>query len=249
MALVETESLILKSYNLAEADKIVVLLTHDHGIVRGVAKGAKRLKSKFGSGLEPFSTVRVTYFQKEVLELVSIRKVELVRSYFAAASEPNFLNKFSYLADILVSFSPPQDPNETLYRMVRACLESGERSPRSLLAVGVYFEIWLLRLAGYMPDWSRCENCGRQLGESEAAGLNAMFQLLCAGCRPSAGGTKMPAESRKLISSAWRTSPADYSVAAYGSERELAEISLVLKRIISRALGREITGEKVAASS
>ena len=64
MALIETESLVLKSYNLAEADKIVVLLTHDHGVVRGVAKGAKRLKSKFGSGLEPFSVVHSTYFQK-----------------------------------------------------------------------------------------------------------------------------------------------------------------------------------------
>ena len=54
MSLIETESIILRSYNLAEADKIVVLLTRDHGVVRGVAKGAKRLKSKFGSGLEPF---------------------------------------------------------------------------------------------------------------------------------------------------------------------------------------------------
>ena len=61
MALIETESIILKSYNLAEADKIVVFLSEDHGMIRGVAKGAKRLKSKFGSGLEPFSIVRITY--------------------------------------------------------------------------------------------------------------------------------------------------------------------------------------------
>jgi DNA repair protein RecO (recombination protein O) len=57
MPLVETESLILKSYSLAEADKIVVFLTQDQGLVRGVAKGAKRLKSRFGGALEPFSIV------------------------------------------------------------------------------------------------------------------------------------------------------------------------------------------------
>src|SRR6187397_190419 len=111
MPLVETESLVIKSYNLAEADKIVVLLTRDHGVVRGVAKGAKRLKSKFGSGLEPFSVVRAEYFEKETSDLVSIQKVELIQSNFAAASNPDFLQKFSYLGDILITFSPPHDPN------------------------------------------------------------------------------------------------------------------------------------------
>jgi len=111
MPLIETESLVLKTYNLAEADKIVLLLTRDHGIIRGVAKGAKRLKSRFGSALEPFSVARVSYFQKETLELVSIQKMELMESYFAAASNPEFLQKFSYLTDILVGSLPPHDPS------------------------------------------------------------------------------------------------------------------------------------------
>ncbi len=78
MGLVETEGLILKTYSFAEADKIVVLLTQNEGLVRGVAKGAKRLKSKFGGGLEPFSIVQISYFQKEERELVSVRQLELV---------------------------------------------------------------------------------------------------------------------------------------------------------------------------
>ncbi len=69
MGLVETEGMILKTYSLAEADKIIVLLTQNEGLVRGVAKGAKRLKSRFGGGLEPFSIVNLTYFQKEEREL------------------------------------------------------------------------------------------------------------------------------------------------------------------------------------
>src|SRR3954468_17414541 len=117
MPLIETESLVLKSYNLAEADKIVVLLTHDHGIVRGVAKGAKRLKSRFGSGLEPFTEVRASYFQKDNVELVSLQGTELVNSNFAAASDPDFLKSLAFLADLLISLTPPHDPNEDLYRM------------------------------------------------------------------------------------------------------------------------------------
>ena len=148
MALIETESLVIKSYNLAEADRIVVFLTREHGMVRGVAKGAKRLKSKFGSALEPFSIVKLEYFQKDAVELVSIQNAELLQSYFAAVTNPDFLQKFSYLGDLLIALSPPHDPNETLYRMVKASVETAAADPNSLLSVGVYFELWLLRLAG-----------------------------------------------------------------------------------------------------
>src|SRR5688572_21186994 len=120
MPLFETESLVLKSYNLAESDKIVVLLTRDHGVVRGVAKGAKRLKSKFGSALEPFSIVLAEYFQKDSSELVAIQKADLISSNFRSAGNPDFLQKFSYLIEVLIALSPPNDPDETLYRMVKA---------------------------------------------------------------------------------------------------------------------------------
>lgn len=114
MGLVETEGLILKTYSLAEADKIIVLLTQSEGLVRGVAKGAKRLKSRFGGGLEPFSIIALTYFQKEERELVSISQIELVKSYFESASNPLFLQKFSYLADLLTEFAPPHGERKPL---------------------------------------------------------------------------------------------------------------------------------------
>src|SRR5215475_8491958 len=111
MSVVETEGLVLKTYNLAEADRIVLFLTHEHGLIRGVAKGAKRLKSKFGSGLEPYSVVRLSYFQKDAVELVSIQHVELLRSYFSFAADPQVLRKLAYLADQLTAITPPNDPN------------------------------------------------------------------------------------------------------------------------------------------
>ncbi len=245
MSLVETESVILKTYNLAEADKIVVFMTHDHGVVRGVAKGAKRLKSKFGSGLEPFSVVRITYFQKEVRELVSVQRVDLVRSSFAAASDPEFLTKFSYLADILITFSPPHDPNETLYRMVRACLQTANDRVGSLGAVGVYFELWLLRLAGYLPDWSKCEGCGRTFEPSDEANIQSTFHLLCGRCRRASGSRTVTGVHREMYASARRLSPVEFAAAYAASPLELAELSRVLKQMISQTIGREVVGERV----
>ena len=243
MPLVETESLVIKSYNLAEADKIVVFLTRDHGMVRGVAKGAKRLKSKFGSSLEPFSVVRIEYFEKEASDLVSIQKVDLIQSNFAAASNPDFLQKFSYLGDLLISFSPPHDPNETLYRMVKACIETAAINTGYLLSTGVYFELWLLRLSGYLPDWTKCEACGRQFTETEDVEVRSNLHLVCCACRGSRSGRGLPAFGRAITAAARRLSPSDFARFTDDKHPDLRGLSTILKQIISQSLGREVKEE------
>ena len=242
MALIETESLVLKSYNLAEADKIVVLFTRDHGIVRGVGKGAKRLKSKFGSGLEPFSIVQATYFQKEVVELVSIQKIEIITSNFSAASNPDFLQKFSFLSDLVIAFLPPHDPNETLYRMAKTCIETVVAKPDSIQSVGVYFEIWLLKLAGYLPDWSLCDQCGRAFDERESAIVKSNFHLLCQSCQRGSR-SRLESDGRSLASKAMRLSPTDFAEWADQLPSSVDELSAILRQIISHSIGKEIAGE------
>lgn len=243
MPLVETEGLVLKSYNLAESDRIVVLLTREHGVVRGVAKGAKRLKSKFGSGLEPFSVVQVTYFQKDSVELVSIQRTDLVTSNFTAAGDPDFLQKFSYLADALITFSPPHDPNEKLYRMAKACIEAAAADRETLLAVGVYFELWLIRLAGYLPDWTRCDGCRREFDDTELANLQANFHLMCDACRRGPATQPFDGVMRAASSAARKFSPTEFAQMTANDAEALTTMSIVLKRIISSAVGREVAGE------
>lgn len=247
MPLVETESLILRTYNLAEADKVVVLFTEEHGIVRGVAKGAKRLKSRFGSGLEPFSVVRITYFQKEVLELVSIQKIDLIESYFEAASDPEFLQKFSYLTDILVGSVPPHDPSETLYRMVKACLETAAADHQALDSIGLYFEVWLLKLTGYLPQWTRCSECSRAFAPDEPAGLRTSNDLACADCRKLSAMVQVSPQHRSALANALRLSPADFARSGVTAQ-SIHEVSEILKREISQALGRHVTESRPLAA-
>jgi DNA repair protein RecO (recombination protein O) len=241
MPLVETESLVLKTYNLAEADKIVLLFTREHGIVRGVAKGAKRLKSRFGSGLEPLSVVRASYFQKETLELVSLQNIELVESNFTAASNPEFLEKFAYLIDILVTAVPPHDPNETLYRMVCASLRTASHDLAAIDAVVFYFEIWLLRLTGYLPNWARCGICQRGFDQNETAGLGTSFELVCGNCRRLTSMTQITAAQRAMMADVMRLSPDDFSVLAI-SATDLYAVSDVMKRVLSNSLGQPVSG-------
>lgn len=243
MPVFETESLVLKSYNLAEADRIVVFLTREHGLVRGVAKGAKRLKSRFGSMLEPFSTVNLEYFQKEDRELVSIRHIDLVRSCFYEASEPEVLHTFSYVSDLLISFVPPHDPNETLYRMVKACIDSGCRTPQEIAAIRLYFEIWLLRLGGYLPDWNVCNDCKNPFAAIDPSDLQAAYHLLCGKCRKTRSGQAISGDHRDAFRNAQKLSPREFMEFASDKTAILTDVSRILRRIVSNVIGRELVAE------
>lgn len=245
MGLIETEGLILKTYSLAEADKIVVLLTQNEGLVRGVAKGAKRLKSRFGGGLEPFSIINITYFQKEERELVSINQIELVKSYFESASNPQFLQKFAYLVELLVEFAPPHDPNEKLYRMAKICLETAAKIPESLESIALYFELWILRLGGYLPDWHKCDNCKKELNSDANAGLQINFHLLCRQCLKNRSNWIISSKEREIFMTAQKVSPQKFVEFSHNRAVDVREISIILRRLISHILGKETVGEKI----
>lgn len=249
MPLVETEGVILRNYGLSEADKIVVLFTRDEGLVRGVAKGARRLKSRFGSSLEPFTIVQVEFFRKEERELVSIQRMDVVRSFFDIASDPDFLQKFAYLSEVLTAFTPPHDVDETLYRMVRTCLETATENKDHLETIALYFELWLLRLGGYLPDWRKCDVCGRVLDSSEIVNLQMNFHLLCRNCEKARSSRTVNGTHRDIFRAVQRLSPAQFIEYAAAYRTEVLEISEVLKRIIAHVLGRESVGETTLTMS
>lgn len=245
MALVETEGLILKTYGLAEADKIVIFFTKENGLIRGVAKGAKRLKSRFGGSLEPFTIVNLTYFQKEDRELVSISNIDLNKSFFTKAVNPEFLQKFAYLFELLFEFAPPNQANERLYRMACVCLETVDDNRQTLESIALYFELWLLRLAGFLPDWNKCDDCQREILTNESATLQINFHLLCANCQKANNKWKITPVERQIFIVAQKTSPHKFVEFTVDKQESVKEISFILKRIISNILGREVVGEKI----
>lgn len=241
MSLVETESIVLKRYNLAESDKIVVFLSKDFGIVRGVAKGVKRTNSKFGSSLELFSIVNLTYFQKEDRELTSIQKTELIHSSFDFLAAPENLTAFSRVSDLMTALSPPNDPNERLYRMLRACILATNSSQCDLKGLIFYFEYWLLRLSGYMPDWRYCYNCNKQFASNEIAELDGTFNLRCGRCIDQPGIFSFDNRSFDLLQGVEKLSPTDF-INKYSSEpHAISYLSPVFERMLSAAVGKTVT--------
>lgn len=237
MALFETEALILRSYNLAEADKIVVCLSRSAGLIRGVAKGCRKLKNRFGAALEPFTLVNLTYYEKEHQELVSFRQVEILKSRFNLSSNASILTGFSYMGDLLIDFSPPHQANDNLFRMALACFEAASETPEDLEAVLRYFEVWLLKLEGFLPDLRACANCQRAFGD-EVVYLGSDLSLQCGQCAQRRSNA-ISKHLRTHLRSTEKLSPAKFAEGARevssDTKREMAELTFhILGRVLER---------------
>jgi DNA repair protein RecO (recombination protein O) len=144
------DALILRTYKLGEADRIVVFLTRDRGKKRGVAKGARRARSRFTAALEPLTHVRVAYFERERKELVGLNYAEPVRSPLLLKAD-DALGCVGYFAELLDECAQEADADDRLYRLGASMLDAlAAGAPVEPLAR--YFEYWLLRLQGVYPE-------------------------------------------------------------------------------------------------
>ena len=249
MGLAETEAIILRTYNLAEADKIVICLTRKAGVIRGVARGARRLKSRFGAGLEPFTRIFLVYHEKEGRELVTLRDTEIISSYFKLGGDAHMISQLARMAEMIIEFSPPHEPNERLFRMVGACLEAISGTPQSLDRLVRYFEVWLLKLSGFLPDINRCHACGSSLKHSRTVSMDTEGRLRCSQCGTDAWAS-MSEETLRNLSTIRSLSPEAYAQESKKTSAEsFKELDRFTSLIIRRALERELRARPVMVQS
>ncbi len=242
MAILETEAVILRNVKLGEADKIVVALTKQEGLVRGVARGARKLKSKYGASLEPFTVVRLTFYEKETRELVSISDAEIIKSYFSLTGDDEVFTTLERMAGLVLEFAPLRAPDERFYRMLRACLEALEREPADAQILAIYNEVWVLRLSGFLPDVTRCANCHADLERARrGATLGAGSALTCVSC--SAGqGLFLNHDALAFLSSALKNPPSVWAAKSKHYRTDAATYSSIRQALYSltaRALERD----------
>jgi len=155
MPLYTADALVLRTYKLGEADRIVVFLTRDRGKKRGVAKGARRPKSRFTGALESLTRAGVAYYERELRDLVRINYVEPQRSALAAVArgtqDASALGHAEYFAELIDEWAPEAHADERLYRLGASIIEA-LASGVPIAALARYFEFWLLRLQGVYPE-------------------------------------------------------------------------------------------------
>ena len=117
MPVYTSEALILRTYKLGEADRIVVFLTRDRGKKRGVAKGARRPRSRFTGALEPLTRAGVAYFERELRDLVRLNYVEPQRSSPLSGGRATRRRSATseYFAELIDEWAPEAHADERLY--------------------------------------------------------------------------------------------------------------------------------------
>lgn len=168
MPLYRDEAVVLRAFPLGEADRILVLLTKQHGKVRAVAKGVRRLKSRFGGRLEPLMRVDVLLAQGKSLDVVSQAvSISAYAGEICANYESyEYANVMLEVADALVSneytdeYMREYQDTSGQYSLLTAALSSLSKHKHAPDAIGMSYVLRALSIAGWSPRLTNCVVCG-----------------------------------------------------------------------------------------
>jgi DNA repair protein RecO (recombination protein O) len=195
----QTEAIILRTYPLKEADKIVSFFSRDMGKARGVARGARKPKSSYGASLETMSHVRLQYFEKENAELLSIDSCELIQSHFESQQDYDRGVALAYFAEVTDQMLPDREPQDAFFRLLLVVLEDirlGRESGRPIWPAITYFDLWVVRLGGFLPDLTTA----REIGAESREVAREMLKLPLPGIAPREWGKKTAQDLRRFLS-------------------------------------------------
>ena len=238
----ETEAIILKTFPLGEADRLVSFLGRTSGRVRGVASGARRLKNRYGSTLEVLSHVQLWYVERETRELVRIQQADLLESFHKAQSDYSLSTGLAVISEISELILPEHEVSEPMFRLILLAVREIERTGDWNLPLS-YFAFWTVRLGGWLPRFDRCVVCETRFGAKPAFYDAHQPGLFCEKCRRP-GMKPLHIEARNLAErfAGERLDRIEYQKPMQASARELREAALdwIEHHIERRLMTREL---------
>ena len=161
MGLGRSAAVVIGSFPLGESDRVVSFFSRDFGRIRGVARAARRIKSRFGGSLELFTLGQLVFFDTGRSELVRIDHFDVTHPFAALREDLGRLGEAAWVVEIVARTTGERDRQPALYGLlVRAlrAMEEATRPPR----VAACFGVRCLDLLGHRPRLDRCLECGRE---------------------------------------------------------------------------------------
>ncbi len=183
MPLQTTEAIVIGGHNLGEANRIIPFFTRKLGKVRAVARGARRVRSRFGGTLELFTLGELVFFEWPNRTLHTINEFSVIEPFTPLKADLNRLSRGAYLVELAGAAVEDGEPNEEIFILLRDSLTllASHDDPRLLRT----FEIRLLRIVGYLLELYRCLICRSLLGQTDGLAISpGKGGLICANCRP-----------------------------------------------------------------
>jgi DNA repair protein RecO (recombination protein O) len=236
MALKESEAIVLRTYALREADLLVTLFTRTEGKVRGVARSAKKSRKRFGGALEPLTFVRAFYEDREGQELARLDALEVLDSPLASEVAYPRAVALAHIAELLDELLPDREANDAIFRLTLSVLAS-LRGAEIWMQL-TYFELWMTRLVGFLPDLSECVVCGRMLNGSRAFFHALSDGLMCSEDKRLAS-SEISSESRGLAAQMFRAPVESFPAAAWPKSRG-SDLRKFLVQILERHIEQKL---------
>jgi DNA repair protein RecO (recombination protein O) len=236
MAQRESEAIVLRSYPLREADLLVTFFTRIEGKVRGVARSAKKSKRRFGGALEPLTYVRAFYDVKERQDLARLDACEVLESPMASEVTYARATALGHIAELLDELLPDREANDAIFRLTLSVLHV-LTGPEIWMPV-TYFDLWLTRLVGFLPELTECVVCGRPLNGSRAYYHALADGLMCPDDKRMAS-SELTADSRLLAAQMFRA-PVESFAGAPWPKAQGADLRKFLIQILQRHLEKKL---------
>lgn len=232
----QSEAIVLRTYPLRESDLLVTLFTRAEGKVKGVAKAAKRSKRRFGGALEPLTYVRAYFEDRERQELTRLDSCDVLLSPLATEVSYPRAVALGHVAEVLDELLPDREANDTIFRLARSVLISLQ-GPAIWMPL-TYFDLWTVRLVGFLPELSECIVCGAALNGSRAYYHALVDGLMCASDKRLASSELSP-EARAIAAEMFRSPIENFAGSPWPKSRA-ADLRRYLVQIMERHLEKKL---------
>ncbi len=183
MANYTTNAINLKAHNLNEADKIITLYSRDYGLIKCVAKGAKKTKSRLGGKMDLFVANKIFAAKGKSLDVIC--QADLLDGFLPIKKDYTKLSYAFYCTELVSSFALENDPNsKEIYDIFYAVLEdiSAAKTELELLWTVIRFKLALIEEAGYAVQTDFCVKCNNGADEFSNFSIE-IGGVICNSCR------------------------------------------------------------------
>ena len=183
-----TDAINLKSYNLNDADKIIVMYSKDNGLIKGVAKGIKKPKSKLGARMDLLAANTIQLLKGRSMD--TILQAQTVNNFRKTREDIDKLMLSSYVSELVMNFgegseTASKEIYDLLYKALNRISDSNSKKD-SLIAV-IKFQLKLLLIMGFCVELDSCLCCRERVLDEEMFFSSRMGGIICKECNKTLG--------------------------------------------------------------
>jgi DNA repair protein RecO (recombination protein O) len=185
--IVATEAVVVKTLKYRETSRIVTLYSREYGKFPVIAKGARERNNRFGSALNLLSCVHAVVYRKENRDLQLLSQCDVIDSFRHISEDMERLAAGLGVVELIDAVTHAEEENAPLFGLLVHTLKTIDTAPRNVVNALYAFEVRLLDILGFRPNFLTCFHCGTPINEESVgrsgAELNVSYGgILCSQC-------------------------------------------------------------------